>query len=108
MTVDSTPTSQSPPSHTASARVSISASAYSYELGLGKPEMFADGAARGQESAIILLAIGFDGIRIATVSRFPLVTDGISSRFGSIMVKGPGQNASANFFADSGTSRAIL
>ena len=56
ITVDSTPTSQSPPLQMASALPVMSASTWSKLVGLGKPEIFAEGAARGHDRAMIFLA----------------------------------------------------
>ena len=74
-------------------------------VGLGLPERFAEGAAKGSPvSRIILCATGCAGKRTATVGRFALVTMGILSLFFIIIVKGPGQNFSARIFAFSGNS----
>jgi hypothetical protein len=48
--------------------------------------------------------MGWDGIRIATVSNPPVVLYGTALLFLNIMVKGPGQKASANFNPISGHS----
>ena len=73
-------------------------------VGLGRPERFALGAAIGiLHSCNNALATKWDGIRIATVSRPPVVSYGILSAFGKIMVNGPGQNTSA-----SASARAII
>ena len=103
--VDSTPTEHGPPSIIASTLPIRSCTQCSKVVGLGLPERFADGAARGKpDFSIIFCATGCDGKRTATVGRFALVTSGILSLFFIIMVKGPGQNFSARIFAFSGTS----
>ena len=53
---------------------------------------------------ISIFAIGWDGIRMATVSSPPVVSFGIASDLSSIIVSGPGQNLSASAFATSGSS----
>ena len=58
-------------------------------------------------SSINACATGCAGMRTATVSSPPVVSRGIMSFFGKIIVSGPGQNASISFFALSGTSAAI-
>ena len=69
-------------------------------VGDGLPERFADGAAIGKPQAeISALATLCDGILMPTVSSPPLVTIGIFSDFGIIMVRGPAQNFSAHFTA---------
>ena len=74
-------------------------------VGEGLPERFADGAAMGQPLALIIArAVVFDGILIPTVSSPPLVTNGILSDFGIIIVSGPAQNFSAHFSASTGIS----
>ena len=72
-------------------------------LGLGRPEIFAEGAANDTPAASITArAAGCEGQRTATVSRPPLVSYGTISDFGSIIVRGPGQNLSASRSALSG------
>ena len=108
ITVDSTPTSDSPPSTIAAILPFMSSITREALVGLGLPERFADGAASGNpHSSIILLATGFDGNLMPTVSSPPLVTSGILSDLGIIMVNGPGQNLFAHFMAASGTCDAI-
>ena len=63
------------------------------------------GAAIGSPaSCMSLLAIGCEGILIATVESPPVVSFGIQSAFFMIIVSGPGQNLSASRYASSGTS----
>ncbi len=103
ITVDSTPTAQGLPIKIASTLPSRSLMQCSAVVGLGEPERFALGAATGVPAAdISSCAIGSDGKRIATVSSPALTSSGIKSLFGNIIVKGPGQNFSAHFFAESG------
>ena len=72
-------------------------------MGLGFPERFADGAAKGRpHSLMISRAAGWAGIRTATVSMPPVVAAGTFSLLGKIMVKGPGQKASASSSASLG------
>ena len=74
-------------------------------MGLGFPERFAEGAARGNPLNFIkFLAMGCDGHLTATVDSPPVTQRGTLWDLGSIMVRGPGQNSSASFFAVSGTS----
>ena len=91
-TVDSMPTSHCSPMMTASMRPSISSRTSSAVVGLGLPERFALGAAIGLPASFMsLLAVGLDGMRIATVSRPPVVISGTMSDFLKTMVSGPGQ-----------------
>ena len=69
-------------------------------MGLGLPDAFALGAARGSPDAeIIALAHSWEGIRIATVSSPALTSAGILSDFFIIIVSGPGQYFSARAYA---------
>ena len=110
--VDSSPTSQAPPSTTAAIRPSSPASTCAGDVGLIRPDGLADGAATGPPNAASSArATGCAGTRTATVSS-PAVTSGESpapARSGSTSVSGPGQNASERRSAASGhatTSRA--
>ena len=104
-TVDSTPPSQSPPSKRASTRPVRSSCTWWKVVGLGRPDRLAEGAARGTSAASMTArAVGWEGQRTATVSRPPLVSRGMRSDLGRMMVSGPGQKAAANFLALSGTS----
>ena len=99
----SRPTSLAPPSRTASILPSISFITCCAVVGLGEPEIFAEGAARTvPDSRIIACAVLWLGKRIATVSSPAETSFGITSDFFIIIVSGPGQNASASFFAVSG------
>ncbi|EJW93136.1 hypothetical protein EVA_18757 [gut metagenome] len=74
-------------------------------VGLGLPDRLADGAAKGSPLAVITAcATGWLGIRMATVSRPAQTSSATLEPRGIIMVRGPGQNAFASFFASSGTS----
>ena len=96
-TVDSTPTAQGPPSTTAGILPRISSSVSRAVVGEGLPEVLAEGAASGQpDSRMISLAMGWEGIRMPTVSSPAEVTAGIRSDFSITMVSGPGQNRSAS------------
>ena len=62
-------------------------------VGLGLPEIFADGAAMGRPAFFIRAsAILFLGIRTATVFKPPVVISGTIFDFLRISVIGPGQN----------------
>ena len=64
-------------------------------VGLGLPEIFALGAAIGQpDSLISVLATSLEGSLTPTVSSPPVVTSGTMSFRLTIIVIGPGQNAS--------------
>ena len=90
--VDSTPISTAPPSKIISILPLKSSSTCSAFVGLGRPEVFALGAAIYPPPASIkALAISSLGIRTATVSRPPVVSYGTSSVFWKIIVSGPGQ-----------------
>ena len=104
MTVDSTPTEQSPESIMSGTLPSRSFSQCFAEVGLGFPDIFAEGAASGTPAALIIaLAIGCSGMRTPTVSSPPLVLNGMRLLFLRIIVSGPGQKAFASFIAFSGT-----
>ena len=81
-------------------------------VGDGLPEVFADGAA--METPLVRIsscAIGWDGIRIATVGSPPVVPSGTMASFGKMIVSGPGQKASISmyaFFTMSGCVRFIV
>jgi hypothetical protein len=64
------------------------------EVGDGRPDVFADGAASGTPAAAMSArATGWAGMRTAMVAR-PAVTAGATSGLaGSSSVSGPGQNA---------------
>ncbi len=71
----------------------ISSSTCSDVVGLGLPEIFADGAANGVPvSCINNWAILFSGILIATVLIPPVVIFGTIFDFFRTSVRGPGQN----------------
>ena len=95
--VDSTPTEQGPPSTIPSILPSISSSISAALVGLGRPEVFPEGAATGRSAAARMARVtGWSGQRIPTVSRPAVVTSGTISRRSRIMVSGPGQNRSAS------------
>ena len=97
MTVDSTPTAENPPSIIAGILPFISLKTCPAVVGEGLPERLADGAAIGKPHFFITaLAVLWLGILIPTVSSPPLVTSGMISLLGSIMVSGPAQNSSAH------------
>ena len=78
---------------------SRSSATWDASVGLGLPDVLALGAAiRHPLPSISRSATGCFGIRIATVSIPPVVSYGTLSFFHTIMVSGPGQNASASFF----------
>ena len=88
---------------------SISSITYFATVGLGLPERFALGAAIYPPLASIsALAILFEGILTATVSKPPVVSFGTTSFLLNIMVKGPGQYLSASFNASEGMSLTIF
>src|SRR5699024_4587993 len=104
-TVDSNPTPVVPPSIIISILPERSALTWSAAVGLGFPEVFAEGAA----IVVLLLlisskAIGWSGILIATVSKPPDITSGTISLFLNIIVKGPGQNRFIHSIAMDGIS----
>ena len=104
-TVDSTPTSQLPPSRISGMRPSISTSTWCAVVGLGLPERFALGAAIGSlQARRSAAATGCDGIRTATVGRLAATSSGMAGLRGRISVSGPGQKASISFSASGDTS----
>jgi len=95
--VDSTPTVQGPPSTMPSILPSMSSIMWAAVVGLGRPEVLPLGAAMGTPAARMMARVtGWSGQRTPTVSRPPVVCRGTMSRRGRIMVRGPGQNRSAN------------
>ena len=106
-TVDSTPTRQGPPSRISGMRPAISSHTSWAQVGLGRPEAFALGAATGTpERRISACATGCPGQRTATVSRPAVTVRGTASAAGSTQVSGPGQKASMARRAVPGTDRA--
>ena len=105
MIVDSTPTITAPPSKIIGIfpwRSSMTCSAF---VGLGRPDVFALGAAIGTPDLLISSnATGWSGIRIATVSSPPVTQSGTWSAFCKITVIGPGQKCSIARLALSGIS----
>ena len=92
MMVDSTPTVQGPPSTMASIFPSMSSHMWAAVVGLGRPEVFPEGAATGMSAASRMARhTGWEGQRIPTVSSPAVTTSGTTSRRGRIMVSGPGQ-----------------
>ena len=105
--VDSMPMPTGPPSRTISILPFISSITCAAVVGEGLPDRLALGAAiNTPESFISFKAPGWDGIRIATVLSPPVVVSGTTDLFLNIMVRGPGQKASINSFAPSGTYSA--
>ena len=105
MMVDSTPTAQGPPSTMASIFPSISSSICPAVVGLGRPEVFPEGAAMGTSAAAMMARhSGWAGQRIPTVSSPAVTTSGTRGLRGRIMVMGPGQNRSARVQAAAGMS----
>lgn len=105
-TVDSTPTSQFPPSKISGMRPSMSSMTCLAAVGLGLPLRLALGAATGTLHAFnSAAATGCEGIRTATVGRDAVTTSGICGLRGMSSVNGPGQKASINFSASGGTSQ---
>ena len=92
MMVDSTPTEQGPPSTMASILPSMSSRMWSAVVGLGRPEVFPEGAAMGTSARrMSSWHRGWDGQRIPTVSSPAVTASGTMSFRGRIMVMGPGQ-----------------
>ena len=107
--VDSTPISTSPPSTIISILPSISSFTCSAAVGLGRPDVFALGAAMYPPPAsMTALAISWLGILTATVFRPPVVPYGTFSFFSKIIVSGPGQYSSATLNASFETFFVIL
>ena len=95
-TVDSTPTEQSLPITTASIFPSRSFITWRAVVGLGLPEVFADGAASGKPLKEIMSQMVLSlGNLTATVSSPADTLSATLSARGNTIVKGPGQNAFA-------------
>ena len=78
-------------------------------VGLGRPEMLADGAAIGTPAArIIARATGCSGMRMPTVSRPPVMRSGTMALRRRMSVMGPGIKAASSFSAIGVTSAAII
>ena len=72
-------------------------------MGLGLPEIFAEGAAIGNPKYFItFLMVGWEGNRIATVPKPPEEVLGTYLLLGKITVNGPGQNFLVKILAFSG------
>jgi hypothetical protein len=96
-----------PPSRIRSIRPWRSSQTCLAMVGLGRPNLFAEGAAMGTAlSSMSLLATGWLGMRTATVSNPPVVTVGTLSVLGKTSVSGPGQNLSIRSQARWGICRA--
>ena len=105
--VDSIPMPTGPPSSIIAIFPFKSSATWAASVGLGRPEVLALGAAMRQPLFRIRSnATGWFGIRTATVSIPPVVAEGTVSFFQTIMVRGPGQKASASFWAAAGIFRA--
>jgi hypothetical protein len=90
-----------------SMRPSRSANTWPAVVGDGRPERLALGPATGVAAALInARAIGWAGMRTATVDRPPNVTEGTDAAADRTIVNGPGQYASANPRAAGVTSAA--
>ncbi len=77
-------------------------------MGEGRPLVLAEGAAMVRPlTRIRAFATGWEGKRTATVSRPPVVSWGMSPEEFTMMVRGPGQKASASFCMSSVYSAAI-
>ena len=99
-TVDSRPMPQLPPSSMPAILPCISSSTSCAFVGLGRPEILADGAAIGQPQARIKSCANlFDGKRTATVSKPALTASGTMDDLLTINVSGPGQKCSISFWA---------
>src|SRR6056297_2036766 len=102
--VDSTPTSQAPPSRMASIRPERPAYTCAASVGLIRPDGLAEGAATGPPNVLnSCLATGCAGTRMARVGK-SAVTSGDRPEFdfkGKTSVKGPGQKALARRSAES-------
>ena len=86
----------------------MSTSTDSAVVGLGRPEMLADGAAMGTPAAAIkALATSCSGILTPTVAKPPVILSGTMALRGRIKVMGPGQKAAISFSAFSGIRAAI-
>ena len=105
--VDSTPHVQLPPSRMSGIRPVISAAVIAAVVGLGRPEMFAEGAAIGTPAArMSRRATSWAGQRTPTVDSPPVTSGGICAAFGTMTVMGPGANAVSKCAAAGGTSSA--
>ncbi len=94
--VDSTPTAQGPPSTMPLIFPSMSSSMSAMLVGLGRPEVFPDGAATGTPAAAMTARhTGWAGQRMPTVSSPAVTASGTTGLRRRIMVRGPGQNRSA-------------
>ena len=83
-----------------SIRPSRSSATWDALVGLGRPDALALGAATyTPDCRISSCAIGWDGIRTATVSKPPVVSSGTSGCLSKISVIGPGQNVRARVIA---------
>jgi len=88
-------------------RPSRSADTLCHVVGLGVPERFADGAARGTPHAFKKeMAIGWCGIRTPIVDSPAVAISGTECSLGNTTVSGPGKKCSMNFSADRGTRLA--
>ena len=106
--VDSTPKSQAPPSRIMGIFPSISTKTDSAVVGLGRPEILAEGAAMGTPAAAIKArATSCSGMRTPTVASPPVILSGTMLLRGRIKVMGPGQKAAMSFSAFSGIVAAI-
>ena len=95
-TVDSMPFSDGPPSITITLPKNSSSTCCAV-VGETWPDTFADGAEIGVSNAANnILATGWDGQRIAIVSKPPQADFGTDCFLGSTIVSGPGQNCSAS------------
>ena len=78
-------------------------------VGLGRPEIFALGAATGTPALrMSARAISLSGMRMPTVSSPPVMLSGTAAVRFMMSVIGPGQNAASSFSAISGTSAAMV
>ena len=100
-TVDSSPTSQGPPSRMSNSSASENSSATcSAVVGETRPLRLALGAEIGPPNASMRArATGCAGERTATLLRPPTLAAHTCARRGRMSANGPGQNASANFCA---------
>ena len=97
MIVDSTPTSQAPPSTMPSIFPHISSRTCSAVVQLGRPEMLALGAATGTPAFSMMARVtAWSGHLMPTVSSPPVVRSGTQGFFFRIIVSGPGQKRSAS------------
>ena len=106
-TVDSIPTRQFLPDKMTGSLPSMSSATCKADVGLGRPDLFAEGAARGTPHARIKpRASRLAGILTATVSSPAVTLGGSESRFLSTSVKLSGQNLSMIFLASALISQA--